>query len=229
MRNIFYLVCAALCSLILKAEAGNYHRTDNGIKAEINNIDVEVQFYSPEIVRILKSPQGNTYNKESLSVIKQPEKINIDISDSGDNVLLASEAIAVQLNTKTGKVTFFLPGEEIPLFTEKDYGIQFTPVKDVEDEAYMVRQAFMLDPDEAIYGLGQFENGKMVQRMQKLYLRQNINVTVIPFFQSVKGYGLFWDNYSPAIFVITSRRHPLNRKLAIVRIIILCMAGMPTE
>ncbi len=187
--------------MILNAEAQIVQNIDNGIKAEINNIDVEVQFYSPEIVRILKSPEGNTYNKESLSVIKQTEKINMDISERGDNVILASEAIAVQLNTETGKVTFFLPGEEIPLFTEKDYGIQFTPVKDVEDDAYIVRQAFMLDPEEAIYGLGQFEYGKMVQRMQKLYLRQNINVTVIPFFQSVKGYGVFWDNYSPTIFV----------------------------
>jgi alpha-D-xyloside xylohydrolase len=201
MRKSFYLISVTLCLLILKAEAQNYNQTDNGIKAEINNIDVAIQFYSQNIVRILKSPKGISCEKESLSVIKQPEKINFVISIVDDQVRLASKAIEVQLNTKTGRVTYFVAGDKTPLFTEKDYGIQFTPVKDVEDDTYIVRQAFMLDQDEAIYGLGQFEHGKMVQRMQKLYMRQNINVTVIPFFQSIKGYGVFWDNYSPTTFV----------------------------
>ncbi len=51
-----------------------------------------------------------------------------------------------------------------------------------------------------IYGLGQYQEGKMVQRNQKLYMLQEILITAIPFFQSTKGYGLYWDNYSPTYF-----------------------------
>ena len=148
MKNLSYLIGIAICIIALKTEAQNSHHTDYGIKAEINNIDVEIQFYSQNIVRIVKSPKGISYEKESLSVIKQPEKINLSVSDKDDYVRLSSEAIEVQLNTETGKITYFLSGQEIPLFTEKDYGIQFTPVKDVEEDAYIVRQAFMLDQDE---------------------------------------------------------------------------------
>ena len=57
-----------------------------------------------------------------------------------------------------------------------------------------------LEKDEAIYGLGQLQNGKMSQRNQTKRLIQDNLEDVIPFFQSVKGYGLFWDNYSPTIF-----------------------------
>ena len=58
----------------------------------------------------------------------------------------------------------------------------------------------MLDRDEAIYGLGQLQQGKMNQRNQMVHLR-NVNSTIcIPYIQSIKGYSVFWDNYSPTTF-----------------------------
>lgn len=58
----------------------------------------------------------------------------------------------------------------------------------------------MLDKDEAIYGLGQQQNGKLNQRGQRIVL-QNDNMRIcIPFIQSIKGYGIFWDNYAPTTF-----------------------------
>ena len=122
MRKSFYLISVALCLLVLETEAQIFQNIDNGIVAEINNIDVEIRFYSHKIVRILKSSKGISYRKESLSVIKQPEKINLVISIVDDYIRLASEAIEVQLNTKTGKVTYFVPGEEIPMFPYWTFG-----------------------------------------------------------------------------------------------------------
>ena len=51
-----------------------------------------------------------------------------------------------------------------------------------------------------IYGLGQQQQGKMSQRDVKLTMIQGNTDDYIPFFQSVKGYGVFWDNYSPTLF-----------------------------
>ena len=73
-------------------------------------------------------------------------------------------------------------------------------VYDVRKATFSVCQAYMLDKDEAIYGLGQHQDGKMNQRNQKIYLRQsNMNVC-IPLIVSTKGYGVFWDNYSPTTY-----------------------------
>jgi hypothetical protein len=36
MKNFFYLISVALCMLVFKTEARNFHQTDNGIRAEIN-------------------------------------------------------------------------------------------------------------------------------------------------------------------------------------------------
>ena len=37
-------------------------------------MDIRVEFYSPSIVRVYKTPEGKPYNKESLVVVKSPEK-----------------------------------------------------------------------------------------------------------------------------------------------------------
>ena len=58
----------------------------------------------------------------------------------------------------------------------------------------------MLDSDEAIYGLGQHQQGKMNQRNQTLFLQQANTEICIPLVHSIKGYALFWDNYSPTTF-----------------------------
>lgn len=66
---------------------------------------------------------------------------------------------------------------------------------------------FILDKEEAIYGLGQLQNGKMIQRnMTKNLIQGNVE-DVSPFFQSTKGYGVFWDNYSPTLLRITKLKH----------------------
>ena len=40
----------------------------------------------------------------------------------------------------------------------------------------------------------------MIQRNLKLNMVQGNTDDYVPIFQSVKGYGVFWDNYSPTIF-----------------------------
>lgn len=176
-----------------------YQQISNGVKAQIGCMDVNVQFYSPSIVRIMKSPDGEKVAKKSFSVIKTPENTTFTVKKENKNVFLKSDSLTVCLNLETGKVSYTdVNGKQ--LLTEKDYGTQFTPVKYGENETYLVRQAFLLDKDEPIYGLGQHQKGRMSQRNQKVVLKQENQVTSIPYIQSPKGYGVFWDNYSVTTF-----------------------------
>lgn len=179
--------------------AQDFQRTQLGIKANTQFMDIEAQFFSPTIVRIIRNPEGLPLNKQSLSVIKKPEQTALSVNEENNIVYLKSAALQVALNLKTGKVSF-LDLQGGPLFTEKDYGAQFTATKDAGRNTYSVRQAFMLEKDEVIYGLGQQQNGKMNQRGQRVYLSNQNTKVCIPFIQSVKGYGVFWDNYSPTTF-----------------------------
>ena len=44
------------------------------IRDSVNAVDIEVQFFAPAVARVIKSPEGVAYEKESLSVIAKPEK-----------------------------------------------------------------------------------------------------------------------------------------------------------
>ena len=150
--------------------AQSYKRTSLGVKTNIQSMDIEVQFYSDQIIRVLKQPEGSILKKTSLSVIMEPKQARLAISDQNNIVTLKSEKVQAQLNLATGRVTFTtLNGT--PLLTEKDYGTQFTAVRDAGKASFSVRQAFLLDKNEVIYGLGQQQNGRLNQRGQKIYLR----------------------------------------------------------
>ncbi len=199
MYKIFLTITSLICALLVTANAQSYAKTDLGIKSTIESIDVEIQFYNSSTVRILKSPEGKTLSKKSLSVIEVPEKTAFSIKQIGDEISLKSESVQVSLNMKNGKISFSTPTGE-SLLSEKEAGVVFTDFNDAGVKTYSVYQSFVLEKDEAIYGLGQQQKGKMVQRNLKLNMIQGNTDDYIPFFLSVKGYGLFWDNYSPTVF-----------------------------
>ena len=188
-----------LTFLFINSYAKSYERMPNGIKTTIPTMTVDIQFFSPSLVRIVKYPEGKSFIKTSLSVVKTPEKTAFNISENSDMISLTTSVLQVQLNLITGRVSYF-DANGIELFTEKDYGTQFTPTLDVKKSTYLVRQAFMLDNNEAIYGLGEQQNGKLIQRGERIIL-QNENMKIcIPYFLSVKGYGIFWDNYAATTY-----------------------------
>lgn len=196
------LLFLALCFLPSLVWSQNYQQTENGIKTSIcdKQIDVEVQWFTPNCLRILKTPTGKTVEKKSLSVIATPDKSNIKISMSGnDEIVMKSTNLTVSLNTKNGVITYAKKDGSI-LLKEDENDTPFTSFKDAGKDTYTVYQGFITDKEEGIYGLGQLQNGQMMQRnITKVLIQGNVE-DVSPIFQSTKGYGVFWDNYSATTY-----------------------------
>jgi alpha-D-xyloside xylohydrolase len=197
MKHLYLFV--ALFAISMVGSAQNWQKTNLGAKVDVNATQVEIQFFSPSIARVQKWPQGKTFSKESLSVVKTPQTVKLTISQKGDVLTLKSESMVAILNLKSGQVSFQnLKGEN--LLAEKQSGATFTNFNDAGTPTFSVSQSYVLDKEEAIYGLGILQNGKMSQRNQEVEMIQNNTWDFVTFFQSVKGYGLFWDNYSPTTF-----------------------------
>ena len=192
------LVATAFLST-LPVEAQTFRQTKQGITGTTQGMDIEIQFVSPEIVRVVKAPEGRSFTKKSLSVVKSPESMSLTTEKKGETVSLKSNAVRVDFNVETGRISFF-DKQGKALFTEKDYGAQFTPFNDAGNQTFSVRQAFLLDKDEAIYGLGQQQVDDLNQRNHKHFMRQRALYASVPIIQSTKGYGMFWDNYSPTTY-----------------------------
>ena len=198
-KKIIVVLSLAFCFFVNDSNAQSYKKNDIGIKATIASLNIEIQFYSPSIVRIVKYPFGQSFSKESLSVIATPQKTAFSVKQKGDVLNLKSESLLINLNLTSGTISYFTKSG-MPLLNEKDNGIKFTPFDDAGSKTFSVSQSFRLDKDETIYGLGQQQKGKMSQRNLTLNMIPGNTDDYVPLFQSVKGYGVFWDNYSPTVF-----------------------------
>lgn len=177
-------------------QAQNYQKTSQGLKANTQGMDIEVAFYSPSIVRVYKTPEGKPYEKKSLIVVKSPGQTPVEFSENGKNIRVKSAEMQVELNTLTGGIYFYdATGRE--LLKDKDYGTSFAPKEDAGTASYQVRGSFLLEKDEPVYGVGQVMDGKLNRRNSMHHLQNENMFTYSPYFMSpVKGYAVYWDNYS---------------------------------
>lgn len=180
-----------------KIYAQSYQKTDSGLMFSNDNMNVELKLYGENTIRIIKYPLGKSFEKNSLSVIKKEEKSKFSVSESKNIISLKTNDLNIFIDAKNGTITYkSVSGKELL----KEVGSNFQPFNDAGNQTYSVSQSFQLEKDEPIYGLGILQNGKMSQRNTDVKMIQNNTWDFVPFFQSVKGYGIFWDNYSPTQF-----------------------------
>ena len=141
--------------------------------------DVRIEFISPGIVHVTKGTPT-----KSLVITAKPMADGQWSMVSGQ---WKSSELTVKQDPKTGALTFLTAKGKV-LLREKSCDIA------------KVRQTFQLDKDEAIYGLGTIQNGKMNRRGEHKRMEQSNLEDFQNVLQSIKGWGLYWENYSPTQF-----------------------------
>ena len=139
--------------------------------------DVRIEFFTPSIVHVVKGTPTKT-----LVVTAKP---NEDGWQKNKGLWKSSELTVKQ--DAQGNLTFLTAKGKV-LLREKNCDVK---------EA---RQTFTLDKDEAVYGLGTIQNGKMNRRGEKKRMEQSNLEDFQNVLQSIKGWGIYWENYSPTLF-----------------------------
>ena len=193
MKRLLTLLCLLASVALVMAE------TTNEFEVKANGVVTRVSFYTPEIVRVVKCPgETITQKRNSLVVTLAPQTdIDISVKEAASKVVMSSEKLSVMIDKRTGQLQFMSKGKN--LLKEKSSAFE-QRTKGLDAGAYRVTQSFVLDKDEAIYGLGTIQDGKLNrrgihQRMEQSNLEDFQNVL-----QSIKGWGIYWENYSPTDF-----------------------------
>ncbi len=179
--------------------AQSFEKTDQGIQFSSQGMNVRVEFYTPALVRVYKTLVGEDFTSQSLVVNQTKQAVKVDVTSDNGFVNLASEKLKITVNTETGSIRFLKSNGENLLFNI-DYGTNFSVVPAGNTSTYKVRSEFLLEKDEAIYGLGQILDNKFNRRNSKHHLQNENMHTTSPFFMSIKGYGVYMDNYSISDF-----------------------------
>jgi alpha-D-xyloside xylohydrolase len=156
--------------------------------------DVHVQFYSPTTVRIVK---GGAAPANSFAVTASPQPVAVRTSATRGDTVYDSGALKVSVSAD-GTVRFLSPKGKL-LLKEGAWGLE-TISEGLDQGLNKVRQTFLPATDEPFYGLGILQDGALSLRGKTRRMIQDNTEDFVPVVQSVKGYGIFWDNPSPTVF-----------------------------
>ena len=155
---------------------------------------VSIQFYTPTTVRVVKggaAPQG------SFAVTAAPQEVDVRTSVTRGGTMYDSGALKVAV-AADGTVRFFSSKGKL-LLKEGAWGLE-KRTEGLDKDACIVRQTFLPEAGEPFYGLGILQDGALSLRGKTRYMIQGNTEDFVPVVQSVKGYGIFWDNPSPTVF-----------------------------
>ena len=166
-------------------------------------------------------------------ITELPPYADWNYTENDDHILLKMPELQVRMDKKTNSFQYFdgqgklllkerekrsKELESFPVYglakgkAEKEYIETADGVKEVIKDAvkvqtgsaYRTRLHFEFGEDEAVYGLGQHEEGYHSARGNCIYLNQANRTIAIPVFVSEKGYGIFVNTCSPSIFSDTA-------------------------
>ena len=166
---------------------------------------VQVEIRSDRVVHVTAQPAGAPPLGPSFVVTGKWESVPFHLDQSRPGSLVLSTArLQVRIDRVTGAVSF-ADAQGKPVLAER--ARTFTPTVVNHENTWTVEQSYGCAPDEALFGLGQFQDGYWDWRGKPLELQQINSEIALPFLVSNRGYGVLWDNASLTYF------NPIDREI----------------
>jgi len=180
--------------LTLPIFSTNIEQTEKGIIYQTAKGFIKLEVCSESIIRVLISPVKSLEQKESLMITDYPDqntKWNID--ETENYISIITDKLIVRIDKLNNTVSFYDRSKKL-ILKGTGHSLEKNIVND--ESFYQIQQNFEFSPIEAIYGLGQFQDGIMNYRGHDVTLFQQNVVAVVPMLVSTNNYGILWDNYS---------------------------------
>jgi alpha-D-xyloside xylohydrolase len=180
-----------------KADSGIWPDA-HGVLFQQSNSIWRITVERPNIVRVQCVPVTSTNAAQSLM-------ISPDYSPSAawhtathsNGLFLYSDRFRIIINTNTAAIEFGERNHD-RLFVTGISSITETNVFGAT--AHSINQQFLIDTNQALYGLGQSGAGVLNLRGRSIRLVQENTRAVSPIIVSSRGYAILWDNYSESWF-----------------------------
>ena len=195
VRSAPWLLLSALvaaCSGTLTGSpAARWDRDPAGVTVALSSGDfrkLRLEVITPAVIRVTASPSG-TFDElpPQLMVVAAAGTAEFEAREEGGTLHVVTGELEAQVRLADGRVSFLDASGQI-LLTEAG--------RDAGGDAYSVRQRFSSDGTEALYGLGQRQDGRVNIAGENTELTTHNIIISIPFLASSRGYGVLWNNAS---------------------------------
>lgn len=199
MKNKILILLLFSLFVILACTNNDYNSHRYGIGIDVDVGYLEVLFYSPSIVRVIITPERQKHPDETLVVSAVPRRVKWTVDNLDDMIVIKTDSISLHIDKSVGEMVVYRRNGDF-VTSNTPYKAGFKTIERDADHGYTVRHDFQLLDDEAIYGLGQYQDGIMNWRGEQVLLVQANTIAVVPFLVSTKGYGILWNQTSKSIF-----------------------------
>lgn len=117
------------------------------------------------------------------------------VASNDTEITIRTARLGVRVQRGSGTVSFY-DASGAPILAEKDASRVITPATVQGESTWNVRQEWLPNLDESLYGLGQRQDGLLDITGYDLDLKQYNTQITVPFLVSSRGYGILWDNTS---------------------------------
>jgi len=207
-----------------------WERTDTELHIETELGRLKLVPYSDSIVRVVYTLAQDFSPSRGLGLVPLEPNCHWTVSDTPRSLVLSTKKLRVEINRQTGALSYFdaqgrlltkepdrggktlqaydvyktvLDAEAVVEKIVTPDGVKEV-VRDAKKEFSKVLYHTKLELEwaqgEALYGLGQHQEGNLNLRGTRQYIHQANMKVAIPFFVSTNGYALLLDTYSPLIF-----------------------------
>lgn len=177
------------------AAAVQYEKLPDGVVVHSSKENVRLRVYGDKIIRVSATPDKTFSDSGSLVVLPSTAETKFELSENGNDVILATKDVKAVVNGNSGAVTFY-DANGVKVLQENSPRV-FTPISVEGTDAYSVTQSFAsLNDNEGIYGLGQHQSNEFNYKGKNEELFQYNTKVSVPFVVSTDNYGILWDSYS---------------------------------
>lgn len=177
----------------------SYTSNGNTIELQTTAGKMRLQPRGENIVHVQYTLAKQFSTKPSLMVLpaaQQESQVGWVVEDTDDALLLSTASLRLKIDKQTcaftwmdsaGNLLVREPEVDSKLLTEVDVAYR---------KAYSAKLSLVFSEEEAIYGLGQHEEGVFNYRGKDEYLYHHNLKVAMPVLVSTKGYAFFFDSYS---------------------------------
>ncbi|HEV7220983.1 MAG TPA: hypothetical protein VGN39_19085, partial [Terriglobales bacterium] len=185
------------------------HRDVNGVTFRTASGTMQIEVCGDRVIHVVASPTSEIPTPK-VPIVTQPCRAkNVQIKAGPKNVKISTPVITATVDTASGAVSFVSADGKLVLGEPQPGGKAFDVPSVFEAKTWQVQQTFLSPADEALYGLGQHQEGIFNVRGIPIRLSQaNTNIS-IPVVLSSNGYGILWNNPSLTDF------NPADESIAI--------------
>jgi len=179
----------------------SFNKQADGVLFHMSGGTIRLQVCTPVIIHLVYSPTSTLRTTANPAVVKAdwPETA-FTLESNDDNITLRTAALKVEVDRKTGGITYFDAAGRMLLHDDSK---TMTPVTVNGEQTYRAEDYMTLGgygSSEALYGLGQHQAGVWNYRGDSVELSQDNTSIAVPLMVSSAGYGLFWNNTSRSRF-----------------------------